>query len=85
MRGAVLSLHQYAFMAWCLVKHRDSFTFTLSLYLFTYFTSSYQLLMLCSVDCYVGECLRVMNMQKFGRNVVVLCFKVTVLLFVYWN
>jgi hypothetical protein len=23
-------LPQYAFMAWCLVKHRDNFTFTLS-------------------------------------------------------
>jgi hypothetical protein len=29
MRGAVLSLSQYAFMAWCSVKkwHRDNFTF----------------------------------------------------------
>jgi len=23
------SIPQYAFMAWCLVKHRDNFTFTL--------------------------------------------------------
>jgi hypothetical protein len=28
MRGAIPSLPQYVFMAWCLVKHRDSFTFT---------------------------------------------------------
>jgi hypothetical protein len=28
MRGAVPPLPQYAFMAWCLVKHRDNFTFT---------------------------------------------------------
>jgi hypothetical protein len=28
MRGAILPLPQYAFMAWCLVKHRDNFTFT---------------------------------------------------------
>jgi hypothetical protein len=26
MRGATLPLPQYAFMAWCLVKHRDNFT-----------------------------------------------------------
>jgi hypothetical protein len=25
MRGAILALPQYAFMAWCLVKHRDKF------------------------------------------------------------
>jgi len=28
MRGAISLLPQYAFMAWCLVKHRDNFTFT---------------------------------------------------------
>jgi hypothetical protein len=28
MRGAIPSLPQYAFMVWCLVKHRDNFTFT---------------------------------------------------------
>jgi len=33
MRGAIHPLLQYAFMAWCLVKHRDNFTFTLA-YLF---------------------------------------------------
>jgi len=27
MRGAIPPLSQYAFMAWCLVKHRDNFTF----------------------------------------------------------
>jgi hypothetical protein len=32
MRGAISSLPQYASMAWCLVKHRDNFTF----YLFTF-------------------------------------------------
>jgi hypothetical protein len=26
MRGAIPSLPQYAFMAWCLVKHGDNFT-----------------------------------------------------------
>jgi hypothetical protein len=30
MRGAITPLPQYAFMAWCLVKHRDNFTFTFS-------------------------------------------------------
>jgi hypothetical protein len=28
MYGAIHSLPQYVFMAWCLVKHRDNFTFT---------------------------------------------------------
>jgi len=27
MRGAILPLPQYVFMAWCLVKHRDNFAF----------------------------------------------------------
>jgi len=29
MRGAIHPLPQYLVMAWCLVKHRDNFTFTL--------------------------------------------------------
>jgi hypothetical protein len=29
MRGAIPPLPQYVFMAWCLVKHRDNFTFYL--------------------------------------------------------
>jgi len=29
MRGAVHPFSQYVFMAWCFVKHRDNFTFTL--------------------------------------------------------
>jgi hypothetical protein len=29
MREAILQFLQYVFMAWCLVKHRDDFTFTL--------------------------------------------------------
>jgi hypothetical protein len=28
MRAAIPPLPQYAFMAWCLVKHRDNFTFS---------------------------------------------------------
>jgi hypothetical protein len=28
MRGTIPPLPQYAFMAWCLVKHRDNFNFT---------------------------------------------------------
>jgi hypothetical protein len=31
MRGAIPSLPLYVFMAWCLVKHRDNFTFTIIL------------------------------------------------------
>jgi hypothetical protein len=31
MRGAILPLPQYVFMAWCLVKHRDNFIFTFTL------------------------------------------------------
>jgi hypothetical protein len=27
MSGAIPPLPQYAFMAWCLVKHRDNFNF----------------------------------------------------------
>jgi len=29
MSGFITSLLRYEFMAWCLVKHRDNFTFTL--------------------------------------------------------
>jgi hypothetical protein len=29
MSGAIPLLPKYAFMAWCLVKHRDNFTFIL--------------------------------------------------------
>jgi hypothetical protein len=28
MRGAIPPLPKYVFMAWCLIKHRDNFTFT---------------------------------------------------------
>jgi hypothetical protein len=31
MHGTIPPLLTYVFMAWCLVKHRDNFTFTLSL------------------------------------------------------
>jgi hypothetical protein len=36
MSGDIPPLPQYAFMAWCLVKHRDNFTFTLTLLLRLY-------------------------------------------------
>jgi hypothetical protein len=29
MRGAIPTLPNFIFLAWCLIKHRDSFTFTL--------------------------------------------------------
>jgi len=28
MRGVISPLTQYPFMAWCLIKHNDNFTFT---------------------------------------------------------
>jgi len=31
IRGAILPLPQYAFITWCLVKHRDNFSFTFML------------------------------------------------------
>jgi hypothetical protein len=38
MRGAIPPLFQYAFMAWCLVKYRDNFTFT---FILPYYYSIY--------------------------------------------
>jgi hypothetical protein len=35
MRGAIPPLPLYVYMAWCLVKHRDNFTFTLPLQIST--------------------------------------------------
>jgi len=32
MRGSIPPIPQYLFMAWCLVKHRDNFTFTFYIY-----------------------------------------------------
>jgi hypothetical protein len=40
MRGAIPPLPQYAFMVWCLVKHKDNFTFTFT---FTFYNSSFTL------------------------------------------
>jgi hypothetical protein len=36
MRGAIPPLPQYAFMAWCLVKHMDNFTFYVILFIKNY-------------------------------------------------
>jgi hypothetical protein len=36
MRGAMPLLTQYIFMAWCLVKHREKFTFTFYILHFGY-------------------------------------------------
>jgi hypothetical protein len=38
MRGVIPALPRYAFMAWCLVKHRDNFTFYLYFALFMLFS-----------------------------------------------
>jgi len=35
MLGTIPPLLQYTFMAWCLVKHRDNFTFLPYLYLYS--------------------------------------------------
>jgi hypothetical protein len=43
MRGATPPLPQYIFMAWCLVKHRDNFTFYFYLYLSQVNDISYEL------------------------------------------
>jgi hypothetical protein len=40
MSGAIPPLLQYAFMAWCLVKRRDNFTFAFT------FTTTWRVLML---------------------------------------
>jgi len=43
MRGALLPLSQYVFMAWCLVKHRYNLTFTFTFtcaFLFTMFRTA---------------------------------------------
>jgi hypothetical protein len=68
MRGAIPAFHQYAFMAWCLVKkkHRDNFTFyririhgviliTLRL-LYLYFT-----VFTHSLNVYVGRAMHLMG------------------------
>jgi hypothetical protein len=40
MRGAIPPLPLYVFMAWCLVKHGDNFTFTFFNVFFTSFLLS---------------------------------------------
>jgi hypothetical protein len=47
MSGAVPPLLQYAFMAWCLVKYRDNFTFT-----FTFTISQTTILRLWEVELF---------------------------------
>jgi len=39
MRGVIISLLQYPFMAWCLVKHKD-FTFYLYVWIYFYLSKS---------------------------------------------
>jgi len=45
MSGAITPLPKYVFMAWCLVKHRDNFTFIIMLYI------CYSLKLLIGVIC----------------------------------
>jgi hypothetical protein len=55
MRGAIPPFLKYPFMAWCLVKHRDNFTFTL-------------LAVKVCITCAVG---RVPLNNTKGRNILV--------------
>jgi hypothetical protein len=47
MRGAIQPLPQYAFMSWCLVKHRDNFTFTSSQLIYSF---DIQEMLLCQIE-----------------------------------
>jgi hypothetical protein len=60
MNGAIPPLLQYAFMAWCLVKHRDNFTFTLSLPLPFYN---------CKYDIDKGREMSVLNQVPYYEDV----------------
>jgi hypothetical protein len=67
MRGAIPQLPQYAFMAWCLVKHRDNFALYLYLYLFmlshssiSYVQGNFQIKFI-AINCYI-------EMPKDGRT-----------------
>jgi hypothetical protein len=59
MRGAIPPLPQYAFMAWCLVKHMDNFTFTFMIYFTT----------LSKVDRIAMNGWIIMNLGKEGGGV----------------
>jgi hypothetical protein len=50
MRGAVPPLPQYVFMAWCLVKHGDSFTFA-----FTYVDTNRRSIVFHVINIAAGE------------------------------
>jgi hypothetical protein len=49
MRGVISPLPQHAFMAWCLVKRRDNFIFTLILHI--YALTALKTLNLLTSDC----------------------------------
>jgi hypothetical protein len=53
MRGAIPPLPQYVFMVWCLVKHRDNFTFTF------YDTSGYENKITPIYSQNLTQCLRI--------------------------
>jgi hypothetical protein len=57
MSGAIPPLLQYVFMAWCLVKHRDNFTFYLyntALHEETKSSEKYEDLSTCWLLCYIN-------------------------------
>jgi hypothetical protein len=84
MTGAIPLLPQYAFMAWCLVKHRDNFTFILNSLSLTsvshYLMTLFQLHWLSPSNGVVtGNDVLI----RIGKEVVVAYFKVTFITFVW--
>jgi hypothetical protein len=66
MRGAVPPLLQYVFVAWCLIKHRDNFTFTFTV-LNTYQSPAESTVLLVSevsVYCYSVGCFHFIKMKN---------------------
>jgi hypothetical protein len=62
MHEAIPPLSQYVFMAWCLVKYRDNFTFTLYLKYRNVIDSVKQLIMHFFEVCAVS----LQNVRKFS-------------------
>jgi hypothetical protein len=67
MRGAIPPLLQYAFMAWCLVKHRDKFTFYLYLYHVNEWPTSHS--NLCHCHDIICDQLLVSDNVRFDSNI----------------
>jgi len=67
IRGAILPLPPYVFMAWYLVKHRDNFTFTLRIILGSFFCE-------CHRPQYTGSCLRLRELGEAGDLGIVISY-----------